>query len=511
MPEAGGNRTRTLGLVLAALSCLAVLAFRTYQNRDVVYDRFNLPAFDGHVYAAMAEEPRVFTIAPWGYRLLMPWLVHVSPWNAARGFGRLTPAATFLAGLAAFAMLRRLGNGTAASVLAAAALLASDPVARILRYQLLVEPLTLLLETLFLLALAARVSWPVVALIGVLGTASKEFFLLLLPAAFLARLANGPRRAAFEAGAVIAPSLAFTLILRFWWTPYLASPPEGFPPIGERLHLWAATQPGSVALLAIAGGLAAIGALRPQAARWRWAFLYVAAVAFAAPFLNPSDFSAPDLPRLHVYVLPALLPFMLLALDRVWRHAKEPAASESTPRVTAIASLAATAAVMLSPLVLLDRYRRVDLRGDGDAARVLATCRGTVMAAARLARGEAVEQDAVRASGDESVEPRMRWFLRDGWEADDDLAVMAGRSAALIVPSRPPRALEVGLVFASEPAGDLRISIGDRSVQVERVGLEWRLSLPSDALVRGDNLLLLERGPGGPAPRLRTLRLRSLP
>ena len=183
MAGAGEDRTRTLGLVLAALSCLAVLAFRTYQNRDVVYDRFNLPAFDGHVYAAMAEEPRVFTVAPWGYRLLMPWLVHVSPWNAARGFGRLTPAAIFLAGLAAFAMLRRLGNGTAASVLAAAALLASDPVARILRYQLLVEPLTLLLEALFLLALAARASWPVVALIGVVGTASKEFFLLLLPAA----------------------------------------------------------------------------------------------------------------------------------------------------------------------------------------------------------------------------------------------------------------------------------------------------------------------------------------
>src|SRR5512134_2335463 len=113
--------------LLAALACLSVLALRTYQNRDVSYDRFHLPAFDGHVYAAMAEEPRVFTVAPWGYRLLAPWLVHVSPWNAARGFSRLTPFALLVSGLATFALLRRLGHGALPSLLAAAALLATDP------------------------------------------------------------------------------------------------------------------------------------------------------------------------------------------------------------------------------------------------------------------------------------------------------------------------------------------------------------------------------------------------
>lgn len=510
MPEAGEARTRAIGLLLAATACLAVLTFRAWQNRDVFYDRFNLPAFDGHVYAAMAEEPRVFTVAPWGYRLLMPWLVHLSPWNAARGFAVLTPTALFLAGLVTFAMLRRLGNGTSASVLAAAALLAADPIARILRYRMLVEPMALLFETLFLLALATRASWPVLALVGVLGTASKEFFLLLLPAVFLARTVDGRARAAADAVAVLAPSLALTLVLRFWWTPYLASPAGGLPAVGERLRVWATTQPGPLALLAVLAVVAALGAARPQAARWRWAFLYVAVVAFAAPFLNPSDFSAPDLPRLHVYVLPALLPFVLLALDRVWPHAGEPAASAAAPRAAAIMSLAATVAVVLSPLVLLDRYRRVDLRGDGDASQVLATCRGTLMAAERLARGEAFEQGAIRAA-DETGEPRLRWFLRSGWEADDEGAVMTGRNAALILPMRPPRAVEVGLVFAAEPAGDLRISIGHRPVQVERAGGELRLVLAADALVRGDNLLVLERDPGGRAPQLRHLHLRPLP
>jgi hypothetical protein len=508
--SADETRSRTIGPLLAGLLCLAVLGFRAYQNRDVFYDRFNLPAFDGHIYAAMAEEPAVFTVAPWGYRLLMPWLVHVSPWNAARGFGRLTTAALLFSGLAAFAMLRRLGSGTIGSALAAAALLASDPVARILRYRLLVEPMTLLLETLFLLALASRVSWPVLAIVGVLGTASKEFFLLLLPAVFLSRWTDGRRRAALETAAVIVPSLAFTLILRWWWTPYLSSPPVGFPPIGERVRSWAVTQPGSLALLAIAAAVAAFGAVRPQARGWRWAFVYVAAVAFAAPFLNPSDFSAPDLPRLHVYVLPALLPFVLLALDRVWRHAIDAAPAEPTPRAAAIASLVATAAAVLSPFVLLDRYRRVDLRGDGDAARVLSTCRGTLMAAGRLARGEEVAQDAVRGA-DETGEPRLRWFLRDGWEAGDGAAVMTGRTAALILPMRPPRALEVELVFAGEPPLGLRASLDGRPLEVERAGEGLRLVLSAAALVRGDNLLTLDRGTGGPPPQLRRLRLRPVP
>jgi len=499
------------GLGLAAVACLCVLALRTYQNRDVFYDRFHLPAFDGHVYAAMAEEPRVFTVAPWGYRLLMPWLVHVSPWNAARGFGRLTPAALFLAGVATYGMLRRLGHGVAAGILAAAALVASPPVASILRYRLLVEPMTLALEALFLLALASGVSWPVVALVGVLGTSSKEFFLLLLPAVFFARAHAGRARAALETAGVVAPSAALTLILRLWWTPHIERAGGGLPPIGERVGAWATTQPASLALLAIAAFVAGLGATRPQANRWRWALLYVAAIAFAAPFLNPSDFSAPDLPRLHVYVLPALLPFILLALDRVWRHATGPMPEVATPRAATIACLAGTAALVLSPFALLDRYRRVDLRADGDAARVLATCRGTLMAAERLARGEEVAQDALRTGADETGEPRLRWFLRDGWQAGEGAALATGPRASLIVPARPPRALEVTLFFAQAPPADGHLALDGRPLPAERAGQELRVTLPAEMLVRGDNLLVLERGADGPPPQLRRLRLRPLP
>jgi hypothetical protein len=505
------SRSRALGVATAALLCVGVMALRGWQNRDVFYDRFNLPAFDGHVYAAMAEEPRVFTIAPWGYRLLMPWLVHVSPWNAARGFGRLGNVALLLTGLAAFAMLRRLGSGAISSALAAAALLASDPVARIVRYRLLVEPLTLLIETVFLLAVAARVPWPVLALVGVLGTASKEFFLLLLPVVFLARLTDGWKRAALETAGVIAPSLALTLVLRYWWTPYLSSPPGGFPPIVERLRLWALTQPGSFALLAIVAVVAGIGAVRAQARPWKWAFVYVATVAFAAPFLNPSDFSAPDLPRLHVYVLPPLLPFVLLALDRVVKHVGDEAPIATLPKGWQVAAFLATAALVVSPFLLLDRYRRVDLRGDGDAARVLATCRGTLMAAERLTRGETVEQQAVRAAVDDTNESKTRWYVREGWEARADGVAMTATRATLIVPARPPRATEASLVFGSDPGPALRASLDGRALTLTRTEAGITVRLPANALVRGDNLLTLERDAGSPAPQLQALLLRPLP
>jgi hypothetical protein len=256
---------------------------------------------------------------------------------------------------------------------------------------------------------------------------------------------------------------------------------------------------------------AVLGASRPQARRWRWAFAYVAAISFAAPFLNPSDFSAPDLPRLHVYVLPALLPFLLFALDRLWRHAGEEAPAARTPRAAEVAALVVTTAVLLTPVLLLDRYRRVDLRGDGDAARVLATCRGTLTTADRLARGEdMILLRPLRAEVEDPGEPRLRWFLRDGWEAGDGVAVLTAARGTLIVPARPPRPLRVGLGFVPGTASNLRFSMAGRP-------LEWEddegilIRIPAVLLVRGDNLLVIERGPGEPPPQLRGVLLQPLP
>lgn len=506
--------TRFRGPLLAAALCLAALAFRAYENRGIVYDRFHLPAFDGHVYAAMAEEPRVFTLAPWGYRLLAPSLVRLSPWNAARGFGILTPLALFASGLGVFACARRLGQGAVPSALAAAAFLLSEPVAQILRYVLLVEPTTLALESLFLYALASGAAWPLVALVGLLGVASKEFFLLLLPAFFFARRAAGVGRALLETVGVVAPALVFTVALRVWWTPDVSSAGSVTPSpalVVDRLRLWALTRPGAAATLAVVAALAIAGALASGGSRgWRAAFGSVAAVAFGAPFLNPSDFSAADLPRLHVYVLPALAPFVLRGFSRLWPHEEQPASPAPTPPAARIAAAAAIAAVLLSPFALLDRYRRLDLRADGDADRVLAFLRGTLTASSRLAAGEAVDQTAVRAPTDDAPGTRLRWFARDGWQPGDGVAVAAGPRAVVVIPARPPGAT-VALLSLSPASPDLRVSIGGRPLEAEWTAEGLRVVVPRDALLRGDNPLALSRAPGGPPLELRRLRLAPLP
>ncbi|MET0553222.1 MAG: hypothetical protein ABW221_09300 [Vicinamibacteria bacterium] len=501
---------RFRGPLGAAALCLAVLGLRAYENRGIVYDRFHLPAFDGHVYAAMAEEPRVFTVAPWGYRVLAPWLVHLSPWNAARGFGVLTPLCLFAAGLGVYACARRLGAGALPSGVAAAAVLASEPVAQILRYVLLAEPTTLALETLFLYALAAGASWPAVALVGVLGTASKEFFLLLLPAFFLARRRAGAARALVETAGVAAPAVVLSVVLRWWWAPSIVAPPGGVPSPGivwDRLRLWALTQPAAAATLALLAALALAGALAGRGASgWRAAFAFVAAVAFAAPFLNPSDFSAPDLPRLHVYVLPALVPFALRPFGRLWPPAAEPGPSLVLPRGARVAAFACALLLAIAPFALVDRYRRLDLRADGDADRVLAFLRGTLVASTRLAAGEASDQTAVRASSDDAPGTRLRWFARDGWEPGEDAAIARGPLAVIVIPSRPPRALEVLLSLApADPA--LRVSIGGRPLQVEWAAEGAYVAVPREALLRGDNALVLSRPPGGPPLELRRLRI----
>ena len=72
---------------------------RLAQDPHLRHDRFTLPAFDAYAYLAMAEHPPVFTVAPWGYRVLTPWLVHLLPVdNVARGFRYVTLSSLTLAG-----------------------------------------------------------------------------------------------------------------------------------------------------------------------------------------------------------------------------------------------------------------------------------------------------------------------------------------------------------------------------------------------------------------------------
>jgi hypothetical protein len=66
---------------------------------------------DAHVYIAMAEAPRVFTLPPFGYRIGVPWLVHVMPLPLEAAFFLVATASVAIVLVLAYVLFRRLGFG----------------------------------------------------------------------------------------------------------------------------------------------------------------------------------------------------------------------------------------------------------------------------------------------------------------------------------------------------------------------------------------------------------------
>src|SRR5262249_54725922 len=102
----------------------------------------------------MAEQPRIFTLPPWGYRIATPALVHLVPAASTSGaFRGVTFAALVAAGGLLFVFLRRLGFRTWAALTAVALYGISEPFVLSATTIFLVDPETLVLELLLLLAL----------------------------------------------------------------------------------------------------------------------------------------------------------------------------------------------------------------------------------------------------------------------------------------------------------------------------------------------------------------------
>ena len=210
----------------------------------------------------MAEQPRFFTVAPWGHRILTPWLASALPVrNIARAFRLLTFAALLAAGGLLFLYLRALGHGFPAAILGAFLFALLPPVAECLRYVFLAEPVAVMLQVALLLALQSGAGLGPLCLIAVLGTLAKEFFVLLVPVA----LVVGPRPMlprAGKAAALLAVSLGTAAALRWWWTPHLSPPlpalsPGTFLLALHRFHdsfpeWWRAALLAGVALLLLA-------------------------------------------------------------------------------------------------------------------------------------------------------------------------------------------------------------------------------------------------------------------
>jgi hypothetical protein len=512
---------------VVALAALG-LQQRRVSDPHVRYDRFSLPAFDAYVHVAMAERPAVFTVPPWGYRVLAPAAAAALPGNAVQGFRRLAFLSLLAATVLLHIFLRRLGLGPLPALLGAAAFALSPPVAESLRYVFLDEPLSSALEMAVLLALASGAGTGVLALLLTVWALAKELWPLFLPLVLLREWRRGPRPALAAALAVAAGPLAVTLMLREWWW----RPPAAATVTGDAGWLEATTialaswrQWARPMLLLGLTPLAVVGALRhrarPFAARYGWlAAILLVVPLLAASYVSGSFFSA-DVTRLLLYALPLLIALALLAFFPLASGPERPPGARAASRPSIVGAVAA-AAIVLSLPFLLDRYRRIDLRGARDGPRVLALCRESLQAAQRLERDRPVVLDAATTGYEWGVSPpeemgRMRWFLREGWGARAHYGmgdvVMQERTASLLVPCLRPRELEATLRLDAPSPRPVEVLVNGRSLGERIVGPsgdEGVVRVPADALFRGDNVLTLS-APGGPPLRFRSLVLKSVP
>jgi hypothetical protein len=221
-----------------------------------------------------------------------------------------------------------------------------------------------------------------------------------------------------------------------------------------------------------------------------------------------------DVSRLLLYALPLTLPLALLALDRLRRGASLAARAPDAPdegrgtapgRVAKWAAAAVGAAFLAFPFTVLDRYRRVDLRGSRDGPLILAVSRDSPRFAARLERGRAVFYEPVQRRFDRDRSDmrdleRMRWFLRDGWGPMPQYGMgvvrMHAREASLLLPCFSPQDLDVVIALRVKSPQLLAVSVNGRSIgelspdpSTERSALR----IPAPALFRGDNVVTLGR------------------
>jgi hypothetical protein len=477
---------------------------------------------------AMADAPSVFSLPPWGYRILVPWLVRMLPMATADGFKLLSLAGLTLAGGLLFVFLRRLGHGAFLSLVAVFVYGLSAPVTQAVSCPFLVEPVTLAIVLALLIGIEGGAGVAPLALLAVLGALSKEATLVLLPVIYFARRdRDGDKRAAMLAILSALPSLALVVLLRAWWAPAPVSAPVAEGTLWLALYRVLEHWPDWWRSLLLGGLLpvSVVGALRPRSRPLMLRYGYFLAVTLALPFVasvytgDPSvPFFADDIPRLLIYALPLLFALALQALDVLIHHVGVAPPPFRYRTRTALILLAATVALVVLPGFTQDRYRRADLSGPRDGRHVLAFSRESLAVASRLALGRQVDFEPERRSfvvgkTVPALLGRMRWFLRDGWGArpqyGDGPVVTQAAEATLLLPCLQAEDWNVTLVASASAAMRVHVVVnGHRIGEIATAPEPARshLVVPGGALFRGDNeVRLIAEAPG---LRLRELRIR---
>lgn len=529
-----------MGALAATLIVAGTLVhqYRRHDTPDSRLNRHRLWAFDSYVYVAMAERPPFFTAAPWGHRMLTPWLVHHLPIrNVVRGFRFMTLAGLGIAGVLLYFFLRSLGHRMLPSLLAVTAFGLSSPTAAAVRNYVNVDSWAVVLQIAFFLAIERRCGVFFLAFLGSTLSLGKETGLLFLPLVFLSFRARGYRRALGATIAVGLPMLAVLASLRLWWAPHVHTPRVPLDldtaRAGFRVLIaqWNETWPALI--LHGTMPLALFGALRAGARSFviRYGYLILALFGVAlfswlnVPSTVPSPHYGDNAMRLALYPLPLLLPLALHALEPVFgRRAPDTAPRRSRIVGSTVGAALASVGILgclALPWISIDRYRRVPLHHRRDGRLVLTVCRESLRTARRLAAGKEIVWEIDARGFEPGDDPRdmhrMRWFLREGWNRPaaymgGDPVELTGPSAALLLPVFDPAPLELVLTVSGGASASVIVNdIGVGALIADREPRDHALGIPRRTLFRGDNVVTLRRTSShGSRLRLHRIAFRSI-
>ncbi len=512
----------------AALAIFGVLHQNEVQrNPGIVHGRFSLPAFDAWVYVAMAEHPKVFTVAPWGYRWLTPAIVSSLPTRTVTaGFRVLTIAALAVSGMLLFLYWRSHRVHPWLAVAGVAVFVLSPSVADIVRYRFLVDPLTVALWIGFLWGAEVAAPTGVLALLATLGVLSKDVFFLVLPHLLFspASQSRGGRWRRF--GTVLLFATAARLVLHVVWptaASTVVSPGFVIAAVREILASWREWM-GPLALGGILP-LSLLALLRREGRGFARRHLYLIVTTLALPFAagvytgdgRVVDFYGEDIARLLVYALPWILCLGFIGLGG---RTAEPSAPARWPRGAGIAAFVLAGVLIADLAASLDRYRRADFATTRDGPLVLAGCRESLRIGRLLAVGGRYEYDfAIQGLPHYSDEParlrEARWFLRRGFgdraQKATGVAVLREAEGELLVPLLEPKDVDLRLEVEAPALVNLSVDVNRAAVGAMQAGAtpgSVSMTLPAGSLYRGDNLVTLRRPPGSDPVTIHRLSLR---
>ena len=457
----------------------------------------------------MAEEPRIFTVDPWGYRVLLPAIIGAlsPPRLIVPAFDWAAQAALALSCGLLLVYLRQLGATHRASLLAVIAIMVTPSVRAVFENPFLVEPFALALLLLALISIERGARWAI-SLSLLLLSLSKEIWVALLPLVFLKRLPEGVKQASIGTAQAAAPAAWLWLAMRVLWAPQSQSPRAAADYLGAAGSIFASVPVFAFDFLLGGLALAALLALTHPESRdylkqhtltlLPLLVLPLLAAAYTGEGAATSFFKA-DVPRLLIYVLP-FAAALAVRLDpghgRVVTPA--PAGPMSRPAVAACVLV-----LVLAPLAL-DRYSRIDLSTSRDGPYVLGFVRETIRTARRLDRGEAVVFDPAERKFAWGVSPpgelsKLRFFLRDGFGALAHYGIhdirMREPRATLILPVLRPRRVQVRATMDARESAWVTFFAGGGKVGEALIGpqaVSVTLDIAADRLFRGDNPIELQ-------------------